>query len=309
MVRQKILIVDDEDFIRDIISMTLESEFDTVQAVDGSDGLVKIKTEKPDLVVCDYMMPGLTGLELCRKVRQDPLFLHLPFLMVTGRGETQDKVEGLEAGADDYIVKPFEPTELVARVKMALKRSCRDLDANPLTRLPGNVSIMNEVQSRIMRGDQYAVIYYDLNNFKALNDYYGFKKGDEIILATAKLLIEAVQTLGGEKDFIGHIGGDDYVVITEADKAEAIAAYTCTKFDEIAPSYYNEEDRLRGYIVSRDRQGNEKRFGLVGIAAAIVTTEKRCFAHIGEIAQVGAELKKKAKALEKSAWVKDMRTS
>jgi len=308
MARQKILIVDDEDFIRDIIAMTLESEFDTVQAVDGSDGFVRIKLERPDLVVCDYMMPGLTGIELCKKIRQDPMFLNLPFLMVTGKGETQDKVEGLEAGADDYIVKPFEPAELLARVKMALKRSVRDLDANPLTRLPGNISIMNEVQKRIMSGERYAVVYFDLNNFKALNDYYGFKKGDEIIVATARLLAEAVQTVGTEKDFVGHIGGDDYVIITDADKAENIAEFACKKFDEIAPSYYAEEDRLRGYILTKDRQGVDRRFGLVGIAAAIVTTEKRSFAHIGEIAQVGAELKKKAKAFEKSAWVKDMRT-
>lgn len=307
MGRPKILIVDDEDFIRDIIAMSLDAEFDTIQAVDGADGLIKIKTENPDLVICDYMMPGFTGIELCKKVRQDPLFLHLPFLMVTGKGDTQDKVEGLEAGADDYIIKPFEPAELLARVKMAIKRSTRDLDANPLTRLPGNVSIMNEVQTRIMRGDLYAVIYFDLNNFKALNDYYGFKKGDEIILATSRVLVDAVHFAGTESDFIGHIGGDDFVIITDVAHAEPVADYACKKFDEIAPSYYTDEDRLRGFIVSKDRQGNEKHFGLVGVAAAIVSTEKRSYAHIGEIAQVGAELKKKAKAFEKSAWVKDQR--
>jgi GGDEF domain-containing protein len=123
------------------------------------------------------------------------------------------------------------------------------------------------------------------------------------------LIVESVQAVGTERDFVGHIGGDDFVVITDADKAEAVADHSCKRFDEVAPTYYNDEDRLRGYIVSKDRQGNEKHFGLVGVAAAIVTTEKRCFAHIGEIAQVGAELKKKAKEFAKSAWVKDQRAS
>lgn len=304
MSKEKILIVDDEDFIRDVISMTLEEEYDVAEAVDGEDGLTKIKTEMPDLVICDYNMPRMTGIELCKKVREDPLFLHLPFIMLTGKGELQDKVEGLEAGADDYIVKPFEPDELLARVKMTLKRSVRDLDANPLTRLPGNVSIMNEVQNRIMRGDFYAVMYFDLNNFKALNDYYGFKRGDEIIKVTARVLIEAVQTAGTDSDFVGHVGGDDFVLITKAELAEEVAQYIIVKFDELAPTLYDEEDRKNGYIMTKDRKGNPQQYPFVGISIAIVTNEIRAFSHIGEIAQVGAELKKQAKAEGKSAFAK-----
>lgn len=307
--KEKILIVDDEDFIRDVVSMSLEDEYDIVEAENGQEGFEKIKEEMPDLVICDYNMPVMTGLDLCKKVREHPMFLNLPFIMLTGKGEVQDKVDGLEAGADDYIVKPFEPDELLARVKMALKRSVRDLDANPLSHLPGNVSIMNEVQNRIMRGEKYAVMYFDLNNFKALNDYYGFKKGDEIIKASARLLVEAVQQVGTEADFVGHVGGDDFVIITDCEHDIALAEFICKEFDLMAPNFYEEGDRLQGFIATKDRQGLEKHFAFVGIAVAIVTTEFRAFAHIGEIAQVGAELKKEAKKAEKSAYVKCRRTS
>lgn len=308
MARQKILIIDDEDFIRDVVSMSLEDEYDVVEAVNGEDGLKKIREINPDLVVCDYNMPRMTGIELCRKVREDSLFLHLPFIMLTGKGEIQDKVDGLEAGADDYIVKPFEPEELLARVRMALKRSVRDLDANPLTKLPGNVTIMNEVNNRIMSGEFYGVIYFDLNNFKAINDYYGFKRGDEIIQETARILVESVREKGNENDFVGHIGGDDFVIITKAQQAEELAASVIEKFDRIAPGFYREEDRTRGTIATKDRQGKLREFPLVGIAAAIVTNETRAFAHIGEIAQTGAELKKYAKEQGVSFAAKCRRT-
>jgi diguanylate cyclase (GGDEF)-like protein len=305
--KPKVLVVDDDDFIRDVVSVSLEDEYYVIEAADGAEGLDMIKKEVPDLVICDYSMPRMNGLELCKKVREMSLFLNLPFLMLTGKGEVQDKVEGLEAGADDYIVKPFEPEELAARVKMALKRSVRDLDANPLTRLPGNVSIMNEVQGRIMRGDRYAVLYFDLNNFKALNDYYGFNRGDEIIRTLGRTIVDSVQETGADKDFVGHIGGDDFVLITTTENAEALAQRIIDRFDEKVPSFYDEADRIKGHIVSKDRSGNEKEFALVGLAVAIVTNEHRSFSHIGEIAQVGAELKKKAKGLGKSAWVKDQR--
>jgi diguanylate cyclase (GGDEF)-like protein len=304
MAKPTILIIDDEAFVCDVVRMILQKEYAVVEAQDGEDGLVKIKAQNPDLVICDYSMPKMTGIELCKIIREDPLFMHLPFIILTGKGSTRDIIEGLDSGADDYIVKPFEPEELRARVRMALRRSTRDLDANPLTRLPGNIRIMNEVNNCIIKGDYYAVMYFDLNNFKAINDYYGFKRGDEVIKATASILIETVQALGDDSDFIGHVGGDDFVIVTKANKAEAFAEFVIQRFDEQAPGFYDEEDRKRGTISIIDRQGNALEFTFVGISIAIVTNEARAFSHIGEIAQAGAELKQFVKAKGKSAFAK-----
>jgi len=307
MDKLKILVVDDEFFIRDILKSILEEEYEVIEACDGEEALEKVRKERPSLVILDYKMPKKSGLDVCRELREDPLNLHLPIIMLTGKGELQDKVEGLEAGVDDYIVKPFEPEELLARVRMVLRRSKRDLDANPLTRLPGNVSIMNELQKRLDSKDKFAVLYLDLDKFKAYNDYYGFERGDNLIREVSRIIIETTRENGYEDDFVGHIGGDDFVVITRPDKAEIIAQDIIKRFDEKAPLFYDEEDRRKGYIISKDRLGRERQFNIVSISIGIVTNEKRNFSHIGEISEAGAELKNYAKTFSHSIYVKDKR--
>ncbi|MBN2119482.1 MAG: response regulator [Candidatus Omnitrophica bacterium] len=307
MPREKILIVDDEPFIRDILKSVLEELYDIIEACDGEEALVLIRKQNPSLVILDYKMPKKTGIQVCKEIREDPLFLHLPIILLTGKGEVHDKIEGLDAGADDYIVKPFEPDELMARVRMVLKRSTRDLDANPLTRLPGNVSIMNEVQNRIIHNKKFAVLYLDLDKFKAYNDYYGFERGDELIKETAWIIIEALHSKGKEEDFVGHIGGDDFVVVTVPERSVSIAKEVIEKFDEKAPLFYTEEDRKRGFILSKDRLGREEKFSVVSISIGIVTNTERDFKHIGEVSSVGAELKKYAKTFEKSIYIEEKR--
>jgi len=307
MKKEKILVVDDELFIRDILKSMLEEEYEVIEASDGEEGLALIRKENPSLVILDYKMPVKNGIEVCREIRDDSLYLHLPIIMLTGKSEIQDKVEGLEAGADDYIIKPFDPKEVSARVKMVLKRSARDLDANPLTRLPGNVSIINEIEARISRKEKFAVLYLDLNQFKAYNDYYGFEKGDRVIKETARIIIEAVHKKGKEDDFVGHIGGDDFVAVTLPDYAKDIAREVITRFDERIPLFYEKDDRGRGYIIGKDRRGQEKQFAIGSIAIGIVDNKNRSFKHVGEVAGIGAELKSLAKTFGKSIFVGEKR--
>ena len=178
MNKLKILTVDDDPDILDVLEATLEDEFQIIKASTATDGIAKVKSEKPDVLILDYMLPDGNGISVCTELRKDPLFIHLPILMLTGKGETDDKVKGLNAGADDYMVKPFSPPELVARLRMLIRRSTIHLDANPLTRLPGNVSINKELDNKLSSKEKFAVIYLDLDHFKALNDYYGFDRGD-----------------------------------------------------------------------------------------------------------------------------------
>ncbi|MCX5697945.1 MAG: response regulator [Candidatus Omnitrophica bacterium] len=304
----KILIVDDDPDIRDVLKLTLSEEnYTVIEAQDGEEALKAINTKSPDLVLLDYKIPKMDGRQVCRQIKRDLLLRHLPIIMVTGKGDINDRVDGLDAGADDYVVKPFEPKELLARIRMVLRRTQIDLEANPLTRLPGNVSIINELTKRIENKSLFAVCYVDLDKFKAYNDKYGFEHGDEVIRETARILIRSAQKYGSAEDFIGHIGGDDFVVITVPDTADNICQEIIDEFDGAVPEFYNEKDRDNGYIVALDRKGNEQRIPLLAVSIGVVTNEARKIEHVAQIGEIGAELKCIAKSQEKSNYVKDKR--
>ena len=252
-------------------------------------------------------MPKVDGREVCRRVKKDLLLRHLPIIMVTGKGDINDKVGGIDAGADDYVVKPFEPKELLARIRMILRRTERDLEANPLTRLPGNVSILAELSRKLQNKTLFAVCYLDLDKFKSYNDKYGFEHGDEVIRETARLLIRSTQELGNRDDFVGHIGGDDFVIVTTIEKADALAKKVILDFESLAPAFYNEKDRKNGYITGKDRKGQEQKIPLISISIGIVTNHYRKITHVAQIGEIGAELKSYAKSLERSNYVKDRR--
>ncbi|MFA5411636.1 MAG: response regulator [Candidatus Omnitrophota bacterium] len=305
----KILVVDDDPDIRDILKLTLaEENYEVFEAEDGEEALKAIAAKPPDLVLLDYRIPKIDGREVCRRIKKDLLLRHLPIIMVTGKGDISDKVGGLDAGADDYIVKPFEPKELLARIRMILRRTESDLEANPLTRLPGNVSILNELSRRLETKTLFAVCYIDLDKFKAYNDKYGFEHGDDVIRETARILIRAAGQCGRADDFIGHIGGDDFVIVTTTDIVDKLCKRIIEDFEKTAPSFYNEADRKRGYILAKDRQGKEQKVPLLSVSIGVVTNEFREIEHVAQIGEIGAELKSYAKSLERSNYVKDKRS-
>ena len=303
-----ILVADDDPDVRDILRTILEpAGFSIAEAADGEAALHAVRVHPPDLVILDYMMPKLTGPQICEQLKQDVLLRHLPIIMLTGKGELQDKVDGISAGADDYLVKPFEPKELLARVQMVLRRTSQDLDANPLTRLPGNISIQRELETRLAAGGPIAVAYIDLDRFKAFNDHYGFKRGDEVIRQTAAVLLEASKHCGSPRDFIGHIGGDDFIVITTTDRAVALCEVIIRDFDAMVAGLYDEADRARGYLLHTDRKGQTAKIPLLSISIALVTNEERRLTHPGQVAELGAELKAYAKQFDRSLYVRERR--
>jgi diguanylate cyclase (GGDEF)-like protein len=308
LARPRILLVDDDPDILDILEIALSEEnYEILKAKDGKEAIQIIQSKPLDLVLLDYSIPKMNGRQVCLEVKRDILLRHLPIIMVTGKGEVSDKIGGIDAGADDYIVKPFEPKELLARIRMILRRTERDLEANPLTRLPGNVSILNELSQRIEDKALFAVCYIDLDKFKAYNDKYGFEKGDEVIRETARILIQARQEFGRPDDFIGHIGGDDFVIVTTPTVADSISKKIIDDFEKKVPSFYNETDRKNGYILALDRQGKEQKIPLLSISIGVVTNEFRKIDHVAQIGEIGAELKEAAKRLERSNYVKDQR--
>ena len=309
MPKERILVVDDEPDIRDILRLTLEAEgYEVHEAADGEEAMQRVRRVNPSLILLDYKLPRVEGPQVCRTMKRDLLLQNLPIIMLTSKGEVSDKVEGINAGADDYVVKPFDPPELLARVRMILRRTARALDANPLSRLPGNVSVLEELQARLKEGKPLAVCYMDLDKFKALNDTYGFERGDEIIRAVSKLLLLTMRELGTLDDFLGHIGGDDFVLITHPSAADRISQRVLSEVAQMAPSFYDEEARRRGYIEAKDRDGQVRRFPLLTLSVAIVTNEQRPLTHVAEIAQIGAELKEWAKEKGGNRCVRDRRS-
>lgn len=299
-----ILIADDNMAIRDLLQGILESAGYTVTAKeDGMQALASIKEKAPDLVLLDVEMPEMTGWEVVQQLRADPVLEHLPVLFLTSKSQTQDRVQGLDLGADDYLTKPFNVQELLARVRNTLKRHRIELEANPLSQLPGNVSIERAINERIQAGEKFTVLYADLNNFKAFNDRYGFQRGDRIIQEAAKVLLAA----RGPGDFVGHIGGDDFIVVTVPERAEQVCQKIIHDFDAAAPGHYDPEDRAKGFIDVTDRQGKMTQFPLVGIAIGGVTNQHRPITSIGQISAIGAEMKKFAKQSIKSAYAIDRR--
>lgn len=307
MHKEKILTIDDDPDILDVLDLTLSESYDVIQAQNGKEALDMIQTQIPNLIICDYMMPIMNGREFVRTIKKDILLQHIPVIMLTGKGEVKDMIGGIDAGADDYIVKPFDPESLLARIRMILRRTVRSLDANPLTHLPGNTSIMEEFQANISSGKEFAVAYADIDKFKIYNDKYGFKKGDEVIKEIARLLVTIVRKKIGPESFIGHIGGDDFVFIADDNIMDDVCQAVIEQFDAIAPSFYNENDKNAGYIIGKDRLGNEIKTGLLSISIGIVSNKAAAITHVAQISEIGAELKKYAKSFQQSNYVRDKR--
>ncbi len=308
MFKKKILIIDDTEFMVKLISDVLKSAgYVVVSASNGPDGIHKVWEEKPDLVILDIVMPGMDGFDVCKVLRDDESNNLMPIIMLTAQDDEDDKLTGLELGADDYIIKPFNPRELISRVNNTLKRIDRNRWANPLTGLHGNIEIQSEINHRIAKKNVFAMIYADLDNFKAYNDIYGFTSGDRAIKLTADIITDNVHSFGSSKDFIGHIGGDDFIVITTPTCVDPICDGIISDFDKKILSIYSQADRENGYIVTANRQGEDIKYPIISISMAVVCNAHRDIASSLQVSEIAADLKKMAKTFSGSVYVKDRR--
>jgi diguanylate cyclase (GGDEF)-like protein len=307
-VRYDVLVVEDDEFLARLLDVELSSTGYTVRvAYDGEQGLEAAFERCPDLVLADVMMPRMDGFEMVRRLRGDPRTEAVSIILVTARGLQTDKLTGLTAGADDYVVKPFDNEELLARVAGVLRRAEYMKSQSPLTGLPGNVRIEDEIQARVELRHPFAVLYLDLDNFKAFSDRYGFVRGDEALRATGHLIRDTAKDVAGAGTFVGHIGGDDFVVVCDPERAEAVAREVIARFDRLSPTLYDEQDRRRGEVEAEDRQGRLRRFPLLSVSIGIATTESRTFGHRAEAVEIATELKNFAKREPGSTYAVDRR--
>jgi diguanylate cyclase (GGDEF)-like protein len=306
---ESVLVVDDDPFIARLLEIELRAAgYDVRVANDGEHALETARERCPELVLADVMMPNMDGFELTRRLRQDSRTASVSVIMLTARGLSADKLEGFSVGADDYIVKPFDTPELLARIRGVLRRAKEMRAQSPLTGLPGNVRIEDEIEGRVQAGDRFAILYADLDYFKAYNDHYGFMRGDQVIQYSARLIQEVALSFGSPDTFVGHVGGDDFVVVCAASEAEELAQRLVDRFDREAPELYDPEDRERGYIEVENRRGETQRFPILSLSIGVATTAKRSFKHFAEAVAVATEMKSFTKATPGSSWAADRRT-
>jgi PleD family two-component response regulator len=306
----RILVVDDDEWILRMVSTVLRNEkYEIITASDGEEGLATALTTRPDLIILDVMMPGMDGYTVCRKIREERRFQKLPVLFLTAKHEVESRMLSLDNGANDYLTKPYDRRELLLRVRNHINTSRAQRDSNPLTGLPGNYAIELELKTRLERSEDFALLYIDLDNFKAYNDTYSYRAGDRVIQLTAQLLNQVFDQNGNRKDFIGHIGGDDFVAITTLEKADAICNAFVSAFDCAVLDHYRPEDKARGYVEVENRRFQLERFPLVSVTIALVETDRYQIDHIAMLNDVVADLKKRGKRIPGSVVVRDQRTS
>ena len=304
---ESILVVDDDPDIARFVEVNLRSAgYEVTVASDGEQALEKAGLLRPDLVLLDVMMPRIDGFEVAHRLRRNPQTANTSIIMLTAKALATDQVLGLTAGADDYIIKPFDPIELLARVKGTLRRAKEMRNLSPLTGLPGNIRIQEEIERMVREDLPFAVVYADLDNFKAYNDQKGFVRGDRLIQATARVVQDAVVEFSAD-GFVGHVGGDDFVAVLKPDVAEDVAKRIVETFDAQIHDFYEPEEVAQGFVEVEDRKGVVQRIPLAGISVGIATTDVRSFAHYGEAVSMATEMKQFAKREARSSYAIDRR--
>jgi diguanylate cyclase (GGDEF)-like protein len=303
-----VLVVDDEPQVLQLLKRVLDrAGFETVAVGDGRTAHDAAVEWRPDIILLDLMLGPITGDQVLLELRKDFRTRLIPVVFLTVRSSIKDKVEHLMAGADDYVTKPFIGEELVARLRAVIMRATTTRELSPLTGMSGNSDILREISQRLATREEFAVLYPDIDNFKSYNDHYGFIRGDDVIKTLASIILEVLEEKYSPAHFAGHVGGDDFVVLTEPAIAEETAAEITRRFDEAVPSLYDPHDRTRGWIEFEDRTGNKHRTSLVSLSTGIVIAKPGAFGSAPALASRAAEVKGVAKRIPGSKWVVDRR--
>jgi len=304
----RILVAEDEINLRDVLVLQLRrANYDVIESGDGEQALELAIRNLPDLILLDVMMPKMDGFEVCRRMRASLLTRHIPIIMLTAKTQSEDKIHGLEGGANDYVTKPWAKKELLMRIKNALDWSRQQRAASPLTGLPGNASIDDEMKRRFASGKPFAILQADIDYFKAFNDHYGYSRGDVAIQALARILMEEGQR-HGERSFVGHIGGDDFVMLTEPELAEKVGKGVLAAFDRAVPTFYDPEDLERGYVEVQNRLHIPERFPLMSLTLTLVTSDQVPAGQFVQLADRAQELKARGKGIVGSVLVSERRS-
>lgn len=276
-----------------------------IEEVESTKGLHDhILTHIPNVLLLDVDYLQEACIELTQKLKDNPLTYTMPIIIVIGERNLRREIASLEAGAEDFVVKPFSPEVLAARIDTSMRRNIRLQISNPLTGLPGAIYIEEQATKRLEAGRSTAMCYADLDYFKAFNDKYGYSRGDNVIRILATILHEGVSMYGSPGDFVGHVGGDDFVMMIDHEHIDNVCNYVTQSFDTLIPFQYDEADMERGYIVSINRLGDEMQFPMMTVSIGVVSNERREIDNYLLMTELAAEMKEYAKSLSKSMEIR-----
>ena len=307
MSKGRILVVEDDFDISNMLRIYFSGQQYEVQvAPRGGDALALTRQQLPNLIILDIMLPDMDGYAVCKELRTTTRTSHIPIIFLTQRDERSDKIAGLELGADDYITKPFDIEELKLRVQNAIARSERESLTDPRSALPSGRLIEDQLRSLMRRERTWSYADVKINNFDAFKEVYGFVAGDEVLRFAALLFGEVVDEMGTPDDFIGHPGGDNFVIITFSDRAEEVSELLRERFDDEVKKHYSFIDREAGKIVVDDGFGGKREVGLMTLSVGQVSAATHQFSDIREITELAAENRRRGQdhvmTVEDDAW-------
>ncbi|MFO8031613.1 MAG: diguanylate cyclase [Desulfohalobiaceae bacterium] len=302
-------LVSQDQGLKDLMASFWQQEVHWTFFQKGKKAIEEIYSSPPDLLLVDEVLQDIRGLEVVRLVKSENVYRQVPTLICLQSEIPEEVYSSVQFELDDFLLRPISPQEAQARLTLAWYRSTRALDANPLSKLPGNTSIIQRIQDLIDAEQDFALGYLDLDNFKAFNDKYGFSRGDEVLMMTSRVIVNTVRRIAGMQGFVGHVGGDDFVFIVPVQQVEEVCEKIIQNFDSIVPNFYDPEDRSQGYISSVDRQGREREFPFMAVSIAVVYNLNASLTHYAQASQIANSLKKKAKQDPASSYVLDRRRS
>jgi diguanylate cyclase (GGDEF)-like protein len=292
----RLLVVEDDVDIANMLKIYFTGlQFDVDVANRGRDALEKTKKVLPHLIVLDIMLPDIDGYEVCRNLRMSTRTSHIPVIFLTQKDERSDKLQGLELGADDYITKPFDIEELKLRVMGAVRRSERESLTDPRSGLPAG-RLIEEQLRRIIREQDWALLDIRINNFEPFRDVYGFVAGDDVLRFTAMMIGEVVDEMGTASDFIGHAGGDNYVIITSNEVADGLKQHLKERFADEVQTHYNFIDRQQGFIQAPRPGGEVVKVPFMTLSIGVVSPSRQSFSDIREITELAADARRQDSA-------------
>lgn len=294
--------------LREILIYLLKAwDYEVLTVEEGQDIIEYLKTHNPSLFIIDASFCNKSGLQICKSVKKDFLTSYTPTIVLIDKKQLRRDLLSIEQGVDDYLIKPPDPIDLEIRIVLALRSAAHHFNANALTRLPGNKLIEKVLMEKIDARAAFSFHYVDIDNFKSYNDKYGYIKGNGVILETAGIISKNVKLHGNSEDFVGHIGGDDFVVITGPDKAETIAKKTIEDFDYMVLGHYSDLDKRAGFIRAKDRSGRVANIPLMSLSIAIVNNNLSEISSLLELMDISTELKRYLKGLSGSNFMMNRR--
>lgn len=292
MGKPRLLIVEDDFDIANMLRIYFTGlQYEVDLAARGSEALEKTHQSMPNLIVLDIMLPDMDGFEVCRILRMTTRTSHVPIIFLTQKDERSDKLQGLELGADDYITKPFDIEELKLRVQRAIARAEQQSLTDPRSGLPSG-RLIEEQLRRIIRQQGWALMDIRINHFEPFKEVYGFVAADDVLRFTAMLMGEVVDELGDPSDFIGHAGGDNFIIICSETRAPAIRQRLKERFAQEVLSHYNFMDREQGHIITFNKNGLAVKTPLMNLSIGVVSPSRQEFSDIREITELAAEARR-----------------